>query len=92
VTLRPVQSSNVVAVGYEPDGGQLVVQFKSGLYRYDGVPQAFYHALLAAPSVGKFLNTDIKPRYPVTSIPRVILALNVRVADTVQVTEGGRIE
>ena len=91
--LKPVVSSNVVAVGYEPAGGQLVVQFKSpGYYRYDGVPQSFYFALLASPSIGKFLNMEIQPRFPVTKLGRVILQLPLAVQDDIRIREGGAID
>lgn len=56
----PVQSSNVVSIGYE--GGVLEVEFKSGVYRYFGVAPEVYQTLLIAPSVGKAINA-IKDNY-----------------------------
>jgi len=58
VKLQKVQSSNVGAVGYED--GVLLVRFNSGtLYRYSGVPADVFSRLLAAPSKGAFVATQI---------------------------------
>jgi hypothetical protein len=61
-----VQSSNLLAVAH--DGADLWVTFGAGggpitVYAYRGVPGAVYHALLNAPSKGKFLNATVKGRY-----------------------------
>lgn len=62
--MHSVSSSNVDAVGYDPDGERLYVRFHSGdIYEYHGVPKDVYEDLLAAPSVGRFLNYEIKGRY-----------------------------
>ncbi len=49
VTLTPVKSSNIAAIGYDNDAAQLHVQFigKPGVHRYKEVPQAVYEALMA---------------------------------------------
>ena len=66
---RPVTSSNVASVGWEPDEeepgvGTLEVEFKSGhLYQYAGVPESEYQALVGAGSVGRYLNAHIIGTY-----------------------------
>lgn len=60
----PVTSSNVKSVGHDKDSSTLEVEFSSGdLYQYDGVSQDEYAELLEAPSIGKHINTKIKPRF-----------------------------
>jgi hypothetical protein len=54
-----VLSSNLAAVAYEPGTGRLWVRFhnpgrQGGRGYYDGVPEAVYRALLAAPSKGSY--------------------------------------
>ena len=64
VNYSPVVSSNVAAVGYEADTETLYVQFKNGAqYAYASVPADEYEALLTAPSVGSYLNDNIKNVY-----------------------------
>lgn len=61
-----VASSNVAAVGYEQTSSTLEVEFKNGsVYQYFNVPPDHFHALSGGRlnSVGKYLNTEIKPRY-----------------------------
>jgi hypothetical protein len=62
----PVSSSNIAAVGYDENSSMLEVEFKSGsVYRYFGVPAQHFRALSGGSvSVGRYLNTEIKPRYP----------------------------
>jgi hypothetical protein len=57
-----VESSNVDAVAYEQDN--VFVKFKNGsTYKYKSVPKPVYDNLLTAPSVGQFLNKEIKGIY-----------------------------
>lgn len=58
----PVTSSNVVSVGWA--NGTLEVEFKSGIYRYLGVPEDVYVRMKAANSVGRFLNEHVKDVFP----------------------------
>ena len=63
--LRPVDSSCVARVGYDPDVKEAYVEFHdSGLYAYCGVSRRVFEELLAAKSKGAFVNEVIKPRYP----------------------------
>tara|TARA_R100000365_G_C2746290_1_gene75515 strand:+ start:3779 stop:3997 length:219 start_codon:yes stop_codon:yes gene_type:complete len=57
----PVVSSNVAEVGYNPETKTLEVAFiKGGVYQYLGVPLSVYKGLLAAPSVGRYLDVNVK--------------------------------
>lgn len=60
--MKPVTSSNVARVGYDPQTRELRVDFvNGGSYVYFDVPQGSADALSAAESVGKHLATKIKP-------------------------------
>lgn len=59
-----VSSSNIAAVGYEADSQTLEVEFNNGsTYQYLEVPANVAQELIDAPSVGKYLNTNIKGLY-----------------------------
>lgn len=65
--MHPVQSSNVVAVGYDDGTNSLHVQFKGNtVYIYTGVPPEKFNALLQSDSKGKFINSNIKGSHPFT--------------------------
>ena len=50
---RPVNSSNLRSVGYDPDKLILEIEFhESGIYQYHGVPERVYGGLLSAKSIG----------------------------------------
>lgn len=66
---RPVQSSNIVSVGYDPDWLLLEVEFKGErVYQYSVVPEYVYQELLAAESVGSHFIANIRDRYPVRQV------------------------
>jgi KTSC domain len=59
-----VDSSVALTVGYDDRRCVLKVRYRNGrVYYYLGVPPAAYRELLAAPSLGKYLNEAIKPAY-----------------------------
>jgi len=61
VEMIPVSSSNVQAIGYNEASQVLYVRFSSNtLYSYQGVPIAEFYGLQNAPSVGGYLNANIK--------------------------------
>jgi hypothetical protein len=61
----PVSSSNIAAIGYDPDRGVLEVEFTNGaVYFYSGVPLGEYEGIMSADSKGKYLHANIKGRYP----------------------------
>jgi hypothetical protein len=65
---EPVSSSNVVSLGYEATSETLEVEFKNGVYQYYNVPQPIYDQMMAAESIGKFMNVYIKPMYPCAKV------------------------
>ena len=63
----PVDSSSIAALGYDPEGCVLEIEFRESgqIYRYFGVPAAEYAAFLSAESKGSYLNQEFKQRgYP----------------------------
>jgi KTSC domain len=61
---QQVDSSVALTVGYDERRCVLKVRFRNGrAYYYLAVPPAVYRDLLAAPSLGKYLNEVIKPAY-----------------------------
>ena len=59
---RPVNSSSVRSVGWSD--GTLELEYVNGyIYQYFDVPQPKYAALLAAVSIGAYVNNHIKPYY-----------------------------
>lgn len=67
--MQRIDSSSVRAVGYDDQLGRLFLEFAGGgSYVYYGVPPSIHRDLLAAESVGRFVNTKIKPRYPAKSL------------------------
>lgn len=60
-----VSSSNIRSIGYDEDSQTLEVEFNNGgVYEYLGVPPSEHDALMQAPSVGSYLHTHIKGKYP----------------------------
>lgn len=58
---RRVVSSNVAEVGYDPTTKTLEVAFlNGGVYQYLDIPGPLYHDLIAAPSIGRYLNAHVK--------------------------------
>jgi len=56
-----VESSNLQAIGYDPDTSELYVDFLSGSrYKYLDVPEDVFEAFQVADSKGKFLHQEIK--------------------------------
>ena len=56
-----VASSNIKSVGYDQSSQTLEVEFQNSfVYQYYNVPSQVYDALMAAPSKGQFLNSQIK--------------------------------
>lgn len=62
-----VQSSSLRSVGYE--SGVLEIRFLSGgVYRYFGVPEPVYRALMAASSKGTYFLEHIRGAYRYTRV------------------------
>lgn len=61
---KPVTSSNLKSVGYDPESAMLEIEFQDGsVYQYRGVPQNVHQALMAAASLGSFLHKHIRGKY-----------------------------
>lgn len=62
---RPVNSSNLAAVGWEEgeqgsEVGQMQVEFRNGaVYAYEDVPRSEYENLLGASSPGRYFNQNV---------------------------------
>jgi hypothetical protein len=57
-------SSNIASVAYDEDQQRLEVEFANGSeYHYSGVEPAVYAGLMAADSVGKYFNANVKNAY-----------------------------
>ena len=66
---RFVESSSVRTVGYDLRTRTLELEYLSGdVYQYFDVPQPVYAGLMAAPSVGNYVNLRIKPHYEVAEV------------------------
>lgn len=64
IEMIPVSSSNVESIGYDADTQTLQIRFLSGgVYIYRNVPQMEYEQLINAPSIGSYLNRNIKGSY-----------------------------
>jgi hypothetical protein len=62
--MQKVKSSNLAAIGYDPDKQELVVRFHSGTqYRYHSVPPEVHEAFLGAKSMGIFFVRNVKGCY-----------------------------
>lgn len=59
-----VDSSVMVAVGYDADSQTLEIEFVNGhLYQYLDVPSALHDELLASDSAGGYFNASIRGHY-----------------------------
>jgi hypothetical protein len=71
VRRRPVESSVIRSVGYEPETSVLEIEFNSDkVYRYFAVPRTVYQGLLDAPSAGAYFNEVVRDRYPDERVTR----------------------
>jgi hypothetical protein len=62
-------SSQVKRVKYDENKSILTITFMTGKsYEYEGVKRYEFDALLAAESVGKYLNASIKPNHKFKAI------------------------
>jgi len=66
-----VRSSVIASIGYSPSDKTLEVQFHNGrVYQYKGVPPDEHAALMAAESIGRYFNENIRDRYAAKELPR----------------------
>lgn len=66
---EPVQSSNLVSVGYLESVELLEIEFHGGrVYQYYNVPKAVYQALMNASSHGSYHYHNIRTDYPYVQV------------------------
>ena len=64
-----MESSVLRDVGYDAARSVLEVGFENGsVYRYHLVPARVHRELMAAESPGRYLNREIKPRFPTREV------------------------
>lgn len=73
IPLTPVNSSQLAAVGYDPAGRTLAIQFKGkggagSTYHYAEVPAEVHAGLMSAESCGKFFGASIKGKFAFTKM------------------------
>lgn len=62
--LQSVDSTSIAAVGYDASTMTLRLQYRNGnVYDYFDVPAAIHEQLMAAGSMGAFVNAAVKPTY-----------------------------
>lgn len=62
--MRPVESSAIEAVGYEPATRELFIRYvETATYVYRNVGPEVFDKLISAPSKGAFVNEHVKPRF-----------------------------
>lgn len=67
IPLKPVESKNVAAIGYDPATSTLAVQFKHGagaIYHYPGVSADLHDKIHKAESIGKFVTANVVKAFP----------------------------
>lgn len=64
MTRKPVQSSNITSVGYDPRTSELEIEFSSGgVYRYASVPMDVHEQFVASDSLGRHFAAHIKKQF-----------------------------
>lgn len=68
--MRPVQSSNLKAIGYNPDSRELFVQMvrNDSVYKYAGVSLNLFERFTNAESKGRFFVREIKDKFETTKL------------------------
>ena len=65
MNVRSVESTTLVAIGYDAAGEILQLEFRShAVYSYLGVPGSVFEELLSAPSKGRYFNGAIRGHFP----------------------------
>jgi hypothetical protein len=72
ISLSPVKSSQIEAIGYDTARRTLRVQFKGSgsTYDYANVPPEVHQNFHKAESLGKFLGSHIKGKYEFKKLPQ----------------------
>lgn len=67
--LEPVNSSNITAIGHDPETDTLHLQFSSGkTYAYSHIERDQYEALMGAESIGSHFAKHIRSKHPAKEI------------------------
>lgn len=77
IDLKPVESSQIHAIGHDPLTNTLAIQFKSkggpgSTYHYGNVPASMHADMLKAKSIGTFFGAHLKAdpkKHPFTKQP-----------------------
>jgi hypothetical protein len=65
IPMEPVESSNLSAIGYDPERSILAVAFKSGaIFHYATIDQALFFEFYNSLSKGSFYADNIKGKMP----------------------------
>jgi hypothetical protein len=65
MTMQPVESSNISAIGHDPATSTLRVEFlNGGTHEYDGVSAEAHEAFAGAESKGIHFHENIRGYYP----------------------------
>ena len=68
---KPVDSSLVHSVGYDPKTETLEIEFhKTGVYQYSEVPKSVFSELMKASSKGSYFNSMIRDAFPCIHLGR----------------------
>jgi non-canonical purine NTP pyrophosphatase (RdgB/HAM1 family) len=60
----PVESSDIISVGYDPKGQRLEIEFHGGrIYQYRGVSAELHEQFMRADSHGSFFNTFVNNKF-----------------------------
>jgi hypothetical protein len=65
---QPVESSNLVSVGYDENTSTLEIEFRSGTYQYFDVPHHIYEELMHSSSIGSYHYQNIKNAFACVKI------------------------
>lgn len=68
ITTKKIENSSQVSLIEYKDGNMEVLFLTGKKYRYHTVPKEIWEKALAAESIGKFLNSEIKGKYTYTQI------------------------
>ena len=61
---QPVQSSNLVSVGYDASSQTMEIEFRDGrVYQYFDVPGSVFDELVVAASAGSYFHHNIRGVY-----------------------------
>jgi hypothetical protein len=66
----PVESSQLVSVGYDPATSTLEIEFKGGgIYQYFDVSPEVHKAFIEAESLGRYFGKEIRGKFKFEKLP-----------------------